>query len=79
LISFCASARAWSWLSLLRPRAAHEVTRIVARLDAIEVQTLIDQLPDGLVALRGGFFQRPIAGLGQSNRQSAHASLILVF
>ena len=62
----------------MRSRAAHEVARILPRLDAVEVQALVDQLPDGLVALRGRFLERPVTGFGQGDGQTAHASLILV-
>jgi hypothetical protein len=59
-------------------RPAHELACVFPRLDAVEIQTFVDQLPDGLVALRGRFFERPVTRLGQGDGQTTHASLTLV-
>jgi len=39
------------WQIAAGTSTAHQVTRVLTRLDSIEIQALVDQLPDGLVAL----------------------------
>lgn len=60
------------------PRTTHQLARVFARLDAIEVQTFVDQLPDGLVTTNGRLLQCLVACLGQGDGQTAHTSLTLV-
>ena len=43
------------------------ITRVGARLDAVEVQALVDQLSDRLVALHGSFLQRLVPGFGKGD------------
>jgi hypothetical protein len=63
----------------VRPGLADQVERLLARLDALELQAFVNQLPNGFTALGGSLFQRAVAGLGQGDGQATHGILTLVF